>query len=130
MTRRNLLKNFGLFSGSVLLSGMLIGCDLFKGLYGGKPPGNGNPPPVETQTVEIMNFAFHPKSIRVKKGTKVTWMQKDSAPHTVTSMNPTGLFDSGSLSQSQQFAFTFDQPGTVEYSCTLHPSMTGKVIVE
>lgn len=132
MTRRNLLKTFGLFSGSAALSGMLSGCELFKGLYGNKPNGggHGNEPPVETETVEIINFAFRPASIRVKKGTKVTWMQKDNTPHTVTSTNPTGLFDSGTLSQNQQFAFTFDHPGTVEYHCALHPSMTGKVIVE
>jgi len=130
MTRRNLLKTFGLFSGSVVLGGALSSCDLFKGLYGNKPSGNGNEPPAETQTVEITNFAFHPSSIRIKKGTKVTWMQKDSAPHTVTSTNPTGAFDSGTLPQGQKFEFTFNDLGSYEYRCDIHPSMTGKVIVE
>jgi len=77
-----------------------------------------------------MNFAFRPSSIRVKKGTKVTWLQKDSASHTVTSTNPTGLFDSGTLSQGQKFEFTFNTVGAVEYYCQIHPYMTGKVIVE
>ena len=130
MTRRGLLKVFGLFSGSVFLSGALSGCELLKGLYGGNQNGNGNPPPVETQTVEIINFAFRPSSIRIKKGTKVTWLEKDSVSHTVTSTNPAGLFDSGTLSKGQQFSFTFSNAGTVEYQCTIHPSMRGKVIVE
>lgn len=130
MTRRGLLKAFGLFSGSVLLSGALTGCELFKGLYGNPPDGNGQKPPVETQTVEIINFAFRPASIRVKKGTKVTWVQRDSAPHTVTSTNPAGLFDSGTLSQNGRFEFTFDNLGAVEYYCAIHPNMKGKVTVE
>ncbi|OGF57700.1 MAG: hypothetical protein A2Z21_05455 [Candidatus Fraserbacteria bacterium RBG_16_55_9] len=92
--------------------------------------GNGNPPPIETQTVEIINFDFRPSLIRVKKGAKVMWVQKDSAPHTVTSTNPAGLFDSGTLSKNQQFSFTFSTPGTFEYQCAIHPSMRGKVIVE
>ena len=130
MTRRGLLKAFGLFSGGVLLSGALSGCEFLKGLYGGNQNGHGNPPPVDTHTVEIINFAFHPSEIRVKQGTKVMWLQKDNASHTVTSTNPAGLFDSGTLSQNQQFSFTFSTPGTFEYQCTIHPSMRGKVIVE
>ncbi len=130
MTRRDLLRTFGLLSGSVLLSGALSGCELLKGLYGGNQNGTGNEPPVETQTVEIINFSFRPASIRVKKGTKVTWVQRDSAPHTVTSTNPAGLFDSGALSQNGRFEFTFNNLGTVEYYCAIHPYMKGKVTVE
>lgn len=130
MTRRDVLRVFGLFSGSVFLSGALTGCELFKSLYGTPSDSNGQQPPVETQTVEIINFAFRPASIRVKKGTKVAWIQKDSTAHTVTSTNPAGLFDSGTLSQNGRFEFTFNNLGTVEYYCAIHPYMKGKVTVE
>ena len=130
MTRRDVLRVFGLFSGSVLVSGALTGCELFKGLYGTPSDRNGQEPPVETQVVEIINFAFRPSSIRVTKGTKVTWIQKDSAAHTVTSTHPAGLFDSGTLSQNGRFEFTFSNLGTVEYYCAIHPNMRGKVTVE
>lgn len=75
--------------------------------------------------VEIKGFAFNPATITIPKGTTVTWAQKDSAIHTVTADS----FDSGRLGQGQTFSFTFNQAGTFEYRCTIHPSMRGKVIV-
>jgi plastocyanin len=76
--------------------------------------------------VEIKGFAFNPLTITISKGTTVTWTNSDSAPHTVTSDS----FDSGRLSQGQTFSHTFDQSGTFEYSCTIHPTIVhGKVIV-
>jgi plastocyanin len=128
MTRRNLLRAFGLFGGSVLLSGALSSCSLFQGLYGDKP--NENPPPVETETVEIIEFSFRPAVIRIKKGTEVTWVQKDDTIHTVTSITPAGAFDSGELSQNQRFTFTFSELGSYDYYCVPHSFMRGKVIVE
>jgi plastocyanin len=112
-----------------LMMGTLSGCDFFKSAYGTQG-GGGNPPPVAAQTVQIINFSFQPSIIRIKAGTTVTWIQKDNATHTVTSTNPAGLFDSGNLAQGQQFTFTFSNPGTYEYKCSIHSSMTGKVIVE
>jgi plastocyanin len=114
----------------ILLMGMLNGCDLLKSLYGTNQGGSGNRPPIATQTVQISNFSFQLSTIRIKAGTTVTWIQKDSAIHTVTSTNPAGLFDSRNLAQGQQFTFTFSNPGTYEYQCSIHTSMTGKVIVE
>ena len=81
-----------------------------------------------TTTVDIMNFNFVPQVITVPKGTTVTWTNRDSVPHTVTST--TGAFDSGSISQGYTYSHTFDTPGTYEYSCTIHPSIPhGKVVV-
>src|SRR5574337_207231 len=77
--------------------------------------------------VTIQNFAFGPDTLTIPVGTTVTWTNKDSVSHTVTSKN--GTFDSGALSQGQTFQFTFNAPGPYDYSCTLHRSMTAKIIV-
>jgi plastocyanin len=105
---------------------------------GAAPPAGPGPsasPPPETGTttpasveVEIANFAYSPATITVSVGTTVTWTNKDSVHHTVTTREP--LFDSGGLSQNQSFSYTFNQKGDFEYYCTFHPNMTGKVIVE
>jgi plastocyanin len=78
--------------------------------------------------VSIEGFAFVPDPIIIPPGTKVRWTNNDSVSHTVTS-NPAGLFDSGPLEPGDDFDFRFEEPGTYTYSCTIHPSMTGTVIV-
>ncbi len=78
--------------------------------------------------VHIKNFAFVPKAIAPKAGTKVTWINDDSAPHTATS-DGTTLLDSGTLEKGQSFSFIFTKPLSVEYHCNFHPSMTGTVSV-
>lgn len=76
---------------------------------------------------DIRGFAFVPQAITVTVGTTVRWTNYDSAPHTVTSR--TGLFDSGTLQRHNTFERRFDVPGTYDYYCTIHPSMTGTVNV-
>ncbi len=78
--------------------------------------------------VKIDNFAFAPQRIAVKAGTTVTWINADDAPHTVVST--TKLFKSSALDTTDKFSFTFATPGTYEYFCSLHPHMTGTVVVE
>jgi plastocyanin len=51
----------------------------------------------------------------------------DDEPHTVTSLD--GLFRSGALDQDESFSFKFTKPGTYRYVCTIHPRMTGEVVV-
>ncbi len=80
---------------------------------------------VENATVEISSFAFKPASVTVKASATVTWTNKDSAPHTVKF----DAFSSETLSADQSFSFKFDTPGTYAYSCSIHPLMTGTVIV-
>lgn len=82
---------------------------------------------VANKTVIINNFAFGPKTITVKKGAVVTWINKDSAPHNV--VNDSGVFSSNILSNGQSFSFTFNNVGTYSYICSLHPSMTAEVVV-
>jgi plastocyanin len=78
--------------------------------------------------VKIDNFAFAPQRIVVKAGTTVTWTNADDAPHTVASSSK--VFKSGALDTEDKFSFTFATPGTYEYFCSLHPHMTGTVVVE
>ena len=78
--------------------------------------------------VKIDNFAFAPQRIVVKAGTTITWINADDAPHTVVSTAK--LFRSSALDTTDKFSFTFATPGTYEYFCSLHPHMTGAVVVE
>ena len=81
----------------------------------------------ESITVSIRDFAFNPAVITITKGTEITWVNEDSASHTVASE---GSFDSGSLSKGQSFSYTFTEAGTFDYKCSIHTSMKGKVVVE
>lgn len=79
-------------------------------------------------TLKIANFAFMPKSVTVKAGTAVTWTNQDDETHTVTSI--TKDFKSKPLSAGDGFTYTFTTPGTYKYFCSLHPFMTGTIVVE
>ena len=78
--------------------------------------------------VNIDQFTFLPQRITVKAGTTVTWSNEDDVPHTVASSSK--VFKSKALDTADKFSFTFTTPGTYEYFCSLHPHMTGAVVVE
>ncbi|HSR31628.1 MAG TPA: cupredoxin family copper-binding protein [Anaerolineae bacterium] len=78
--------------------------------------------------VNIEGFAFMPDPLVVPAGTTVRWTNKDDVSHTVTSDLP-GLLDSGTLLPGERFEYRFDTAGSYSYICTIHPSMTGTVIV-
>ncbi|VVB97604.1 Halocyanin [uncultured archaeon] len=82
-----------------------------------------------TVAVEIKGFAYNPANITISKGTTVVWTQNDSVSHTVTIASGTG-FDSGTLNQGQTFSYTFNEAGTFIYGCSIHPRMSGKIIVQ
>jgi len=84
--------------------------------------------PAPDSKVEIDNFAFSPARISVKAGTTVAWLNADDTPHTVASSSK--LFKSKVLDTDGSFSFTFTTPGMYEYFCSLHPYMTGTVVVE
>jgi len=76
---------------------------------------------------------YIPSLIVIEKGKQVTWVNEDSAFHSITSGfydTPTDLFDSGHLDPFESYTLTFDEIGTYDYFCTLHPWMKGQVIVE
>lgn len=75
--------------------------------------------------VDIDQFTFTPQQVTVKAGTTVTWINDDDVPHTVASS--TKFFKSKAL---DKFSFTFTTPGNYEYFCSIHPHMTGAIVVE
>ena len=82
----------------------------------------------ETTEVQIDNFSFGPGTLTVPVGTTVTWTNRDDIPHTVVSTD--GVFKSKVLDTDEKFAYTFGKAGSYPYFCSIHPKMTGKVIVE
>ena len=82
----------------------------------------------ETTEVKIDNFSFGPATLTVAVGTSVTWTNRDDIPHTVVSTD--GVFKSKVLDTDEKFSFTFSKAGTYPYFCSIHPKMTGKVIVQ
>ena len=93
------------------------------------PPGVAAAPASAGKAeVKIDNFSFSPVALTVKAGTQITWTNGDDIPHTVVSNGHT--FKSKVLGTGEKFTFTADKPGTYSYSCSIHPNMTGKVVVE
>jgi plastocyanin len=82
----------------------------------------------ETTEVKIDNFSFGPAALTVPVGTTVTWTNRDDIPHTVVSTD--GVFKSKVLDTDEKFTYTFSKAGTFPYFCSIHPKMTGKVIVQ
>ena len=81
-----------------------------------------------TAAVKIDNFFFGPQTLTVPVGTTVTWTNSDDIPH--TSVSTEGVFKSKVLDTDEQFSYTFTKAGTYPYYCTIHPKMTGKVVVQ
>ena len=88
--------------------------------------------PLAAQTnqvaVVIDNFVFNPERLTVKVGATVTWTNHDDIPHTVAAKDR--AFKSKVMDTDESFAFTFSTPGEYTYFCSLHPHMTGTVVVE
>jgi plastocyanin len=78
--------------------------------------------------VKIDNFSFGPTALTVPVGTTVTWTNRDDIPHTVVSTD--GVFKSKALDTDDKFSFVFTKPGTYAYFCSIHPKMTGTVVVQ
>lgn len=105
----------------------------------GYGPGASSAPPSSSRgtsansktrvtTIDVNGqYAFSPATITVKAGSAVTWSNKSSAPHTVTSDRP-GQFNNP-LPQGKAIAITFTHAGTYHYHCTYHPYMHGMVVV-
>jgi plastocyanin len=83
---------------------------------------------LETTEVKIDNFSFGPGTLTVSVGTTVTWTNRDDIPHTV--VNTEGVFKSKVLDTDEKFSFTFSKAGSYPYFCSIHPKMTGKVVVQ
>ena len=77
--------------------------------------------------VSIQDFSFSPDQMTVAPGTTVTWVNDGQQPHTSTADD--GTWDSGTLQPGDDYSFTFDQPGTYTYHCSIHPDMTATITV-
>jgi plastocyanin len=112
-----------LFFRNLIFSGLFLVAILVLQANNGTAPARA-----ADTTVTIDNFTFSPGRLTVKAGTTVTWVNQDDIPHTVTS--DTKAFKSKALDTDDKFTFTFATPGIYEYFCSLHPHMTGTVVVE
>jgi plastocyanin len=83
-----------------------------------------------TMEVKIDNFSFGPVTLTVPAGATVRWTNRDDIPHTVVSTDDPKAFKSKVLDTDEKFSFTFGKAGTYPYFCSIHPKMTGKVIVQ
>lgn len=82
----------------------------------------------DAASVTIDNFTFNPPRLAVKAGATVTWTNKDDIPHALAAVNH--AFRSKALDTDASYSFTFTTPGTYAYFCSLHPHMTGTIVVE
>jgi plastocyanin len=78
--------------------------------------------------VKIDNFVFGPQTITVPVGATVTWTNSDDIPHTAVSTD--GVFKSKVMDTDEKFSYTFTKAGTYSYYCSIHPKMTGTVVVK
>jgi plastocyanin len=98
-------------------------------LLAGSPSVTANDQPsAASAEVKIDNFVFGPQTITVPVGATVTWTNKDDIPH--TSVSTDGVFKSKVLDTDEKFSYTFTKAGEYSYYCTIHPKMTGKVVVQ
>ena len=81
-----------------------------------------------TVTVSIKDFEFSPQTLTVATGTTVTWKNLDGEPHTVRGADE--QVRSSALDQSESYSVKFDKPGTYKYGCSIHPKMSGTIIVQ
>ena len=95
----------------------------------GSPSVKANDQPSAANVaVKIDNFVFGPQAITVPVGTTVTWTNSDDIPHTAVSTD--GVFKSKVMDTNEKFSYTFTKAGTYPYYCSVHPKMTGQVVVK
>jgi len=121
MKERTMRKVFYLLGIAVVLLAMLAGRTR---IFAATPV----PPAPANMEVKIDNFTFSPATITVAAGTQVTWTNHDDIPHNVVADDTS--FKSKTLDTDEKFTYTFTKPGTYSYLCTIHPKMTGKVVVQ
>jgi plastocyanin len=113
--------------GMVIFTATLLSLPLASGPLQMGPVAAAEAKPNVT-AITIDNFSFAPMQIEIAAGTQVTWINKDDVPHTVVSVDH--KFKSRALDTDESFSFTFQDPGTYEYFCSVHPKMTGKIVVK
>ena len=117
---------------SVFIAGLSAALVLGMGVFGTGREGSVTraQQTASTMEVKIDNFSFGPVTVTVPVGTTVTWTNRDDIPHTVVSTDDPKAFRSKVLDTDEKFSFTFSKPGTYPYFCSIHPKITGTVIVQ
>ena len=77
--------------------------------------------------VDIHEYKFAPQTVTIHPGDSVTWINRDEIPHTIADKDKG--YRSAALNTGDKFTHAFTKPGTYTYFCTLHPQMTGTVVV-
>jgi amicyanin len=118
---------WGCLGGGIAAAGLVLvvaGCSQSKpvAVVGGAAGGH------ETVKVSIDNFSYSPAEVLVAAGSTVVWTNRDDVPHTVTASDK--QFNSPALDTDETFSRRFDQAGTYEYFCAVHPHMTGRIVVK
>ena len=112
----------------LILACMSAGCSSYQ-----TPSAPASPPasPGGWTTITMKNFAFTPSTVTVKTGSVVTWINQDPTPHTIVSDTGSLVpFSSDPLTTGATYNVTFTTPGSYTYHCSIHPSMTGTIIVQ
>jgi plastocyanin len=109
--------------------GLCLGLGLLAGL-GGLGPFAASAAASGTEAVQIENYSFAPGSLTVPVGTTVTWTNHDEVPHTIVADDNPRSFRSAGLDTDDSFSFTFTKAGTYRYFCSVHPHMTGTIVVK
>ena len=76
--------------------------------------------------VAMTGYAYQPAELTINKDETVTWTNQDSAKHDVVGSN----FKSSLFGKGESFSQTFNETGTFDYKCSIHPNMIGKIIVK
>ena len=112
----------------LILACMSAGCSSYQT---SSAPASPPASPGGGTTITMKNFAFDPSTLTVKTGSVVTWVNQDATPHTIVSDTGSLVpFSSAPLPPGASYNFTFTMPGTYTYHCSIHPSMTGTIVVQ
>jgi len=110
----------------ITIAALLSGFSLFAVAGEMNDASTGN---AKENKIEIKDFAFNPQNITVKSGEKITWINKDEEPHTVVSVGKQFKKSPG-LDTDQTYTIMAGAPGTYSYFCSVHPKMTGTIVVK
>jgi plastocyanin len=117
------------FIHKIKIAALFCGISSFSLLtFAGEMNNTGSSSAAENK-IEIKDFAFNPQTITVKFGQKITWINRDEEPHTIVSVEKQ-FKKSTALDTDQEFTIVAGSPGTYSYYCSVHPKMTGTIVVE
>lgn len=111
---------------------VVVAAILLAGCGGGDTPSASKGMSAEaqpTETIRIQDFLYEPDPAAVRVGEKVSIVNEDQAPHTISDKADRRAFDSGTIKGGVRGSMTFSEPGRYAYFCEFHPTMRGSVTV-